>query len=504
MPELIYRRAKAVHDFRNSLRFVSPASTHPTENKVQIPYQPYLNFGAGDFALSLWAYPVLRAAAAPTGSDINRFAIMSHLQTGTGSAPSTLAVLLAATGGNDTTPATTVNSMVLQLRNRLAGSNTQVTRILQPASLPNMAGTWNQLVFQRAGTALQVWLNGTMRAQLAITAGEYMDSFGTTILLGASEGPAGFNGYMDEFAVYNRSLTQDEITGLYNNGLGNIPPLDAIDNIVSYWRFDQHSGRILADNTALYNTLFNPGNGTLLNYTDAQVAANGQPQSGQTAWVDHFTLVPSAIDPNTTPLVVQGTPATVLDATFTAPAGTLMNNYVPEIGPQFTQASTWITGTCPPWAFDGAGNVSSSTSQYVFAAAPLNQSGIVRGVMEGMVYPVIGGKGFVLLSNAAGTDMIRYQLNRPGPVGSLQLLIVFDRAGQGSVVHFIDFTAADGGELVGETDGTTVNVRYVQGGITRAQMTRTAPSPYTGGFVGMFTGEGAQSTITRFTVTRFT
>lgn len=497
MPELIYRRAKALHDFRNALRFVGPTSNHAVENKVRIPNSAPLNFGSGEFAFSLWIYPVLRTINTDT-QDKADYTILSLFQFDENPSSTGIALYLSAVGGNASSPATGIDSLRMQIRSR-SPANQDVIRAVSAFPLPELSGKWSNVVFQRAGNAFEVWLNGIAVASVPIDAGEYINTiFGTTHLLGAGEGAAGFNGYMDEFAIYNRALSASEIQGLFNNGLGNIPPLDAFDNIVSYWRFDQHYGRTLKDYTSLYNNLYAPGNGTLLNYTDAQVN-----EGAQTAWVGHFTLVPSTfVEP---PFGLGLTPVIILDATFTAPQGTQLNAYVPEVGPQFVEAATWITGPCVPWAFDGAGRVHSSTASYVFAAAPLNQSGLVRGVMEGMVYPVFNsGKGFLLLSNAAGTDMVRCQINRYGSINALDLVIVFDRAGQASVVHSLGFTAADGGELTGETDGSNVTVRYIQGGITRAQLTATAPAPYSGGHVGIFTGEGANSTISRFTVTRFT
>ena len=491
----------ALHDFRNALRFVSPASNHPTENKVRFPHSASFLFGAGEFAFSLWVYPVLRSVNITDGLIQARYGILSMFQTGEGASSSSLYLWMQGAGGSPSSPSTTIDTLgialrtidsVGEIRNRFSSIN----------NLSPRQNNWNNLVLQRSGNNLQCYFNGILGSSVALMASETIDTiFGFTHLLGAVEGSAGFNGYMDEFVIYNRSLSADEATGLYNNGLGNIPPMNAFDNIVSYWRFDQHSERTLVDYTPLYNNLYAPGSGTLLNYTDAQVA-----EGTQTVWVDHFTLVPSTL---VIPVfAVTGTPAVVLDATFTAPQGTLMNAYMPEVGPQFVQAANWITGTCPPWAFDGAGRIfptaAVSGGTYAFAAAPLNQAGMVRGVMEGMVYPAVMGRGFVLLSNAAGTDMIRCQVNRNGAAGALTLYIIFDYALQAYTFYFLEFTAADGGELICETDGSNVTVKYVQGGVVRAQMSRTAPSPYSGGHVGVFAGESIQNTISRFTVTKFT
>ena len=194
----------------------------------------------------------------------------------------------------------------------------------------------------------------------------------------------------------------------------------------------------------------------------------------------------------------------ILDATFTAPQGTPLNNYVPEVGPQLSEAVTWITGTTPPWAFDGTGGIGPTIpagyGSYAFASAPLNQAGTVRGVLGGLAFPPGTGRGFLLLSNAAGNDSIRCQVNRNTSDATLTLYVIFDSTG-GSALHELNFTAASGGDLVGETDGTFVTVSYVEGGVIRAQLSRLLPSPYTGNHTGIFGGTG---TISRFTITRFT
>ena len=194
------------------------------------------------------------------------------------------------------------------------------------------------------------------------------------------------------------------------------------------------------------------------------------------------------------------TPIVMLDATFTAPQGTLISAYVPEVGPQFTK----ILNSGADWTFDGTGGVHSSSASYVFAAAPINQTGSVRGLMEGMVYGGTGAMGFGLFANPAGDDAIYCEVSRNSAQGPLTLNLIFDRSGQGRVSQSINFTAADGGELIGETDGSSVTISYTQGGVLRASLSGVAPSPYGGGSVVIFAGGSSQNKFSRLTVTRFT
>lgn len=297
--------------------------------------------------------------------------------------------------------------------------------------------------------------------------------------------------------VSNTSLTLLNGIGLpkilYNMGRGcDVRKLPQYGTLLTHWR-DFNPSRITPAGSN--STLAYPG------YSIVDTLVNAA-----------FNVIARRIGLSVLPanasVFATGSFVIILDATFTAPQGTLINAYVPEVGPQFVQADNWITGTCPPWAFDGAGMIfptaAASGGTYALAVAPLNQAGLVRGVMEGMVYPSAGGRGFVLLSNAAGTDMIRCQVNRNGAAGTLTLYIIFDYALQAGAFHLLEFTAAGGGELIGETDGSNVTAKYVEGGVVRAQISRTAPSPYSGGHVGVFAGESIQNTISRFTVTRFT
>jgi hypothetical protein len=86
---------------------------------------------------------------------------------------------------------------------------------------PPTQGNWNHIVVNRSGGVTDLYVNGS----LAATGGAGTIGPATyPLLLGrrnAGDGrPFAFNGTMDEVAIWNRSLTTQEISTLYNNGTG--------------------------------------------------------------------------------------------------------------------------------------------------------------------------------------------------------------------------------------------------------------------------------------------
>ena len=83
------------------------------------------------------------------------------------------------------------------------------------------ANTWYHAVFVADGTNLTVYVNGVQRAQSAFA---YDISYGAdaTLIIGGRDSANGWtmNGRLDEIGMWNRALTTDEITALYNSGSG--------------------------------------------------------------------------------------------------------------------------------------------------------------------------------------------------------------------------------------------------------------------------------------------
>ena len=80
-------------------------------------------------------------------------------------------------------------------------------------------GNWHHLVATRSGATIKLYIDGNLDKTI---------TDGHTITIGSDSGvigrhPSGvayFNGSIDEVGIWNRALTSDEITKLYNNGNG--------------------------------------------------------------------------------------------------------------------------------------------------------------------------------------------------------------------------------------------------------------------------------------------
>jgi uncharacterized protein (TIGR02145 family) len=82
--------------------------------------------------------------------------------------------------------------------------------------------SWCHLVFISEGTIGKFYLNGSYLGQTAI--GSPICQNALTLVLGRGtngSGPRWYNGQLDDIAIYNRALTQQEITNLYS---GSTPP----------------------------------------------------------------------------------------------------------------------------------------------------------------------------------------------------------------------------------------------------------------------------------------
>ncbi len=121
--------------------------------------------------------------------------------------------------------------------------------------------TWTHVVgvYDPAGSAPQqrLYLNGTLVQSQTFTSALAYDTSATGFLrIGAYTGP-GFNGWMDDVRIYNRGLTQTEVSALYaGRTAGGDPPET---NLAGRWKFDETSGTTVVDSSTGGN------NGTLTN-----------------------------------------------------------------------------------------------------------------------------------------------------------------------------------------------------------------------------------------------
>jgi hypothetical protein len=94
------------------------------------------------------------------------------------------------------------------------------------------------------GTTVRAFVNGVEKASKTSTVAQKTLMTGRTPLTIGGYSPAFFNGYIDEFRVWNVARSAADITRTMHTTLaGNEPGL------VGYWKFDETGGTTAADST---------------------------------------------------------------------------------------------------------------------------------------------------------------------------------------------------------------------------------------------------------------
>jgi hypothetical protein len=83
-------------------------------------------------------------------------------------------------------------------------------------------GNWHQVVWTRAGDTMKVYVDDVIDMDFNVPAGWSIDVSSLNIGHQPNSGDGyDLNGYMDEVAIYNRTLTRQEIQQQYNSGVGS-------------------------------------------------------------------------------------------------------------------------------------------------------------------------------------------------------------------------------------------------------------------------------------------
>jgi len=129
-----------------------------------------------------------------------------------------------------------VTSGALQVQMRTAASNT-----IHAFTTALTAGVWQHVVLTFSGNSNingnRVYKNAVIgdTPPSAALAGSFVNTANFT--MGARNTAFPYSGFMDEVSVWNKALTQTEITELYNSGQpGNLVDHSAYANLVSWWR----------------------------------------------------------------------------------------------------------------------------------------------------------------------------------------------------------------------------------------------------------------------------
>jgi len=124
---------------------------------------------------------------------------------------------------------------------------------LQQASLPSVyAGTWTHWAFTKSATGIMnIYLNGNLWATENNKNKDIMDL--AKFKIGSSaNGGSNYDGFIDEFSVWNVELNAPTIADWYKKDIDNTHP--NYSNLLSYHQFNEGTGVIAGDASANSNT----------------------------------------------------------------------------------------------------------------------------------------------------------------------------------------------------------------------------------------------------------
>jgi len=158
------------------------------------------------------------------------------------------------------------NSFVLQ--NMRSGASSNGGELYLNVQTPNGSfsafsgvvpsqNVWYNVVGTYDGSNVKIYIDGVLKAT---TSASGNINTNTELLMLGDTGYGGYsqilNGHLDEVSIYNRGLTQSEVTSIYNSGVPN--DISSISGLVSWWRFEG-SGTTATDSGSGGN------DGTLIN-----------------------------------------------------------------------------------------------------------------------------------------------------------------------------------------------------------------------------------------------
>lgn len=110
----------------------------------------------------------------------------------------------------------------------------------------NNINSWHNLVFVRMNDSFKLYIDGTLSSQLPINGLNFQNNqtpiyFGEQVCLPNSVNSPNFKGKIDDIGIWNRALTQEEITNMYN-GVSYSDSCKTVrgslnNGLVGYWPF---------------------------------------------------------------------------------------------------------------------------------------------------------------------------------------------------------------------------------------------------------------------------
>ena len=100
-------------------------------------------------------------------------------------------------------------------------------------SASNNINSWHNLVFVRNGNSFKLFIDGVISGQILINGLNFLNNltpifFGEQLCNPNSVNSPNFNGKIDDIGIWNRALTQQEVTALYNSTTNTCPLITSV------------------------------------------------------------------------------------------------------------------------------------------------------------------------------------------------------------------------------------------------------------------------------------
>jgi hypothetical protein len=115
----------------------------------------------------------------------------------------------------------------------------------QPSGLSTTSDQWAHFAMTWDGTTVRGFVNGVEKAAKTSAVAQKIFMTGRTPLTIGGYAPAFFNGYIDEFRVWNIARPAADIISTMHKPLAGTEP-----GLTGYWKFDEMSGTMAADSTS--------------------------------------------------------------------------------------------------------------------------------------------------------------------------------------------------------------------------------------------------------------
>ena len=156
---------------------------------------------------------------------------------------------------------------------RRTGNSTDIDTLVTDTTIPT--NKWTHVIAIYDGSLLKIYRNGILDATTS-SSSTYTASAGANEKIGVNESNTGFfDGYLDDFRVYNRALSLAEILKLYNGNTSVVQSskLSKVNNgLVGHWTFDGPD----ISGTTVYDKSEQGNNGNAVNVPIPSMGKLGQ------------------------------------------------------------------------------------------------------------------------------------------------------------------------------------------------------------------------------------